>query len=460
VNPRVTIVLAVLVAAVAGYIFAVDRPQAQRAEEAKHLVQLQKADITGLSVTSSKGTVDLERTDATHWQIIRPFDAPAASFAVGDLLDAVTGIVPQRTLAGGGDAAAYGFNAPSLTLALRASGGRSVTVVFGKADPVGSAMYARLASGKAVYLVDSSLKDALSKSGADLRQKTLADFANADVQQVRITAPGRTLVVDRTGPDRWRIEGAPAPHARPAWPADDFKVTDMFFPLTTSEAKRFHDGVTDLAPYGLDHPAVTMDLTMKGRTEPLRIIATQRGKIAYGMVAGAHTVLDLDPSIVGKLTPAPIALVSTRILPYDPQNLVAFTWRRNGQTLQVRRQGPGFTGSHLSDQDVSDMFSAMNLLDADKVQELGSAPAGAPAFEIQTDGGESARYTVQFYAQPNGGWIVTDRALGLQYVLASNALDALPKSIKAFLGLPAPAAAAPAGTSRTSKPKPAAPHKP
>ncbi len=458
-NPRVTIVLAVLVAAVAGYIFAVDRPQAQRAEEAKHLVQLQKADITGVSLTSSKGTVDLQRTDATHWQITRPFDAPAASFAVGDLLDAVTGIVPQRTLAGAGDdAKAYGFNAPSLTLALRASGGRSVTVVFGKADPVGSAMYARLASGQTVYLVDSSLKDSLSKTGADLRQKTLADFANADVQQVRITAPDRTLVVDRTGPDRWRIEGAPAPHARPAWPADDFKVTDMFFPLTTSEAKRFHDGVTDLALYGLDHPAVTMDLTMKGRTEPLRIIAAQRGKVAYGMVAGAHTVLELDPSIVGKLTPTPIALVSTRILPYDPQNLVAFTWRRNGQTLQVRRQGPGFTGSHLSDQDVSDMFSAMNLLDADKVQELGAAPGGAPAFEIQTDGGEGARYVVQFYTQPRGGWLVTDRALGLQYVLASNALDALPKSIKGFLGVPAPAAPAPTG--RTPKPKPAAPHKP
>jgi len=453
VSPRVTLILAVAVVVVAAYIFAVDRPQAQRAEEATHLVQFQKGQITGISITSPKGTVVLSRVDASHWQITQPSTVPAASFTVSDLLDAILGIIPQRTMgSAGNDLAAYGLDKPVVRMTLTASGGRTVTVDLGKPSPVGTALYARLDPGTTLYLLDSGTKDTLSKSESDLRQKTLSDFANADVQRVQITSSKGSLVVVRTGPDRWRIDG-PKP-----WPADDFKVTDLFFPLTTSDAKQFHDGVTDLAPYGLDHPAVTVDLTLKNRAEPLRVLLAPKGKVTYGMIAGAHTVLELDPSVSGKMSPDPIALVSTHVLPYNPQNLTAFTWRRNGKSLELRRQGPGFTGGGLNDKDISDMFSAMNLLDADRVQVLASPLTGAPAFEVQTDGGADARYVVQFYSQANGGWTAVNQALGLQYTVGAATLDDLPKSIKAFLGM-AQSRTAPGstGTPRTVTPTSAPP---
>jgi len=435
VTPRATLILAGLVVVIAAYIFAVDRPQAQRAELASHLVQLKRADITGITITTANQTVELSRTDPTHWQITRPIQTPAASLSVSDFLDAVTGIVPQRTLSGATDLAAYGLDRPTVRVTLRTSGGRSVTVELGKPSPVGNALYAKLDPGTSLYVVDSTAKDGLTKTAADLRQKTLADFANADVQQVRITSPTESLVVDRTGPDRWRIEGS-----RP-WPADDFKVTDLFFPLTTSDGKVFHDGVTDLAPYGLDHPDVTLDLTMKGRPEPLRMLFAKGPKVTYAMVAGGRTVMELDADLDGRMTPAPISLVSTHVLPYNPQDLTVFTWRRNGKTLEVRRQGPGFTGSDLSDQNVSDMFSSVNLMDADRVQALTSSFAAAPAFEVQTDGGADARFTVQFYKQYNG-WVAVNRALGLQYTLAAGVLDSFPQPIKDFLGLQPPAGSA------------------
>ena len=439
-NSRATLVLAGLVVAVAVYIFAVDRPQAQRAEQASHLVQLRKAEITGITLVTAKGTVELSRTDPTRWQITRPIETPAASLSVSDLLDAVTGIVPQRTLSGTGALAAYGLDRPAVRATVRAAGGRSVTLNLGKASPVGNALYAKLDPGTSLYLIDSSVQAALSKTAADLRQKTLADFANADVQQVRIASPREALVVDRTGPDRWRIEGT-----RP-WPADDFKVTDLFFPLTTSDAKVFHDGVTDLAAYGLDHPDVTLDLTMKGRPEPLRFLFAKAPKVTYAMVAGGRTVMELDADLDGRMTPAPISLVSTHVLPYNAQDLTALTWRRGARTLEIRRQGPGFTGSNLSDQDVSDMFSSVNLMDADRVQALPSSFAAAPAFEVQTDGGADARFTVDFYASSNG-WTAVNRALGLQYTLPAATLDDFPQSIKSFLGL-RPSAGTPAPTTR------------
>ncbi len=461
-SPRVTLGLAAILALVAAYIFAVDRPRAQRAEEARHLVQLAKADVAAVTLESPKGPVELTRRDAAHWEVTRPVQAPAASFPVGDLLDAVTGLVPQRTVRDtASDLPAYGLDKPAARITLRTQAGRTVTIEIGKPSPVATALYARVVPGSAIYLVDSSIKDALSKSAADLRQRTLADFANADVQTVRIESPKGPLAVDRLGPDRWRFGGA---HP---WPADDFKVSDLFFPLTTSEAKAFHDGVTDPAQYGLDRPTVTMELALKGRPAPLRVLLTQRGKVEYGMVAGTRNVLELDPSIQAKLSPDPITLVSQRVLPYNAQNLTAVVWRRGGRTLEIRRQGPGFTGGGLTDRDISDLFSSVNILDADKVEALGAPPSGAPAFEIQTDGAGDARFLVAFHRQPDGKWLATDRALGLEYRLSANALDGFPQPIKLFLGLAqakpqavAPKPSAPAPTPKPGSPVPTRPTSP
>jgi len=456
VSPRATLTLAVILALVVGYIFVVDRPQAQRAEEAKHLVQLPSQEIITFTLDNTKGTTAVTRRDATHWDVTSPLHVPAAAFAVNGLLDSVTGLVQQKTLgASASDIAAYGLDKPAERIQLATAGGKTATLEIGKAAPVGNAVYARVGGpGGNIYLVDTSIKDALNKSAADLRQKTLADFTNADVQQVRIVSPTGTLVVDRLAPDRWKIEG---PHV---WPADDFKVTDLFFPLTTTDAKAFHDGVTDLSAYGLDHPTITADLTLAGRKDPLRILLAQREKVVYGTVAGSPTVLEFDPSVMTKLSPDPMSLVSRRVLPYNAQDLTSLTWRRGGHTLEVRRQGPGFTGGGLSDKEISDMFSAVNLLDADKVEPLASPPAGAPAFEVQSDGAADARYLVQFYPAPKGGWIAVDQALALQYQLTGNVLDGMPQPVKAFLGLaeaPKPAAAPAPGAPKPGATTPAPP---
>jgi hypothetical protein len=434
VSPRITVTLAIILAVVVGYIFLVDRPQAKRAEEAKHLIQVAPKDVTRITLTSDKGTVELARRDATHWEITNPIRVPAGSYAVSSLLDAVTGVIPQQSLGSAGNLKEYGLDKPEARIGLTTSTGRTVGLEIGKASPVGSTSYARALPGGGLYQIDASAKGALTKSASDLRQRTVADFANADVQKVRLVSPAGTLVLTRVASDRWKIEGPRS------WPADDFKVTDLFFPLTTNDAKAFHDGVTDLAPYALDHPAVTVDLTLRDRPEPIRILLAQRGKVTFATIAGTQTIMELDASVLVRLTVQPLSLVSKRLLPYNPQNLTSFTWRRAGQTFDLRRQGPGFTGGGLTEGEISSMFSVVNLLDADQVEPLGPQPSGTPAFEIQTDGAADAKVFVQVFRQAKGGWLATNSALGLQYRLTANAFDGLPGKIKTFLGFPTPAA--------------------
>ena len=433
-SPRITAALAIVLAVVVGYILLIDRPQARRAEEAKHLIQIAPKDATRITLVSSKGAVDLARRDATHWEITNPIHVPAGSFAVSSLLDTVTGVIPQQSLGAASNLKEYGLDKPQARITLTSSKGPAATLEIGNASPVGSTSYARALPAGGLYQIDTSTKEALTKSASDLRQRTVADFANADVLKVRLVSPAGTLVINRVTNDRWKIEG---PHS---WPADDFKVTDLFFPLTTNEAKAFHDGVTDLSAYDLDHPVVTVDLTLRDRPEPVRILLAQRGKVTYATVAGTQTVMELDASVQGRLTPQPLSLVSKRILPYNPQNLTSFTWRRAGQTFELRRQGPGFTGGGLAEAEISSMFSVVNLLDGDQVEPLASQPSGAPAFEMQTDGAADAKFLVQVYRDPKGGWLATDPVLALQYHLTANAFESLPAKLKTFLGLPQPAA--------------------
>ncbi len=79
-SPRVTAALAVALALVVGYIVFVDRPQAKRAEEAKHLIQMARKDVTRIVLVSAKGAVDLSRRDASHWDVTSPIHVPAGSF--------------------------------------------------------------------------------------------------------------------------------------------------------------------------------------------------------------------------------------------------------------------------------------------------------------------------------------------------------------------------------------------
>jgi Domain of unknown function (DUF4340) len=445
-NPRVTLALAALVVLVGAYIVAVDRPQAQRAEQSRHLVHLTKDSIVEVTLQNPKGTTDLALANG-QWTVTRPFSAPAGRYTVSDLLDGVLGAVPQRTVADKTtDLAAYGLARPDTRITLRTKTGKSVSVEFGKPSPISGGIYARTDPGDAVYLVDSSVRESVAKSAADMRQKTLADFANADVQTVRITSASGSFAVDRVGTERWRLEGA---HP---WPADDFKVTDMFFPITTSDAKAFHDGVRDPAPYGLDHPAVTVELTLKNRPTPLRLLFAPKGKVTYAMVAGAPTVLELDAGLAARLTPTPISLVSKRVLPYNAPNLTAVTWSRpaggkgagaaagSGEaagwsTLTVRRQGPGFSGGGLSDSQITDMFSSINLLEGDTVEPLAATPAETPAFRIRTDGGADAQFDVVLYRRSGGGWRAANSALGLEYRLPANAFDGFPGPVTSFLGI-------------------------
>jgi len=159
------------------------------------------------------------------------------------------------------------------------------------------------------------------------------------------------------------------------------------------------------------------------------------------------------------LRPETLSLVSRRVLPYNAQDLTSVVWRRGRQALEVRRQGPGFTGGGLSDGDISGMFSAINLLDADRVEPLSAAPAGAPAFEIQTDGAADAKFLVRMYREPKGGWLAADPALALRYRLTATAFDGLPGPIKTFLGLTPPPAPAPKPQQAPKRP-PKSPPKP
>src|SRR5688572_22199958 len=111
-RPRTLLVLLVLVAGLGSFIWFYERElpsSEERAKLEKRVLQVEKDDVTAVTLQSESGTVRMEKvalpapakqektdeeeidvTPETEWHLRQPLNARADAFAVNGLLDALT----------------------------------------------------------------------------------------------------------------------------------------------------------------------------------------------------------------------------------------------------------------------------------------------------------------------------------------------------------------------------------
>jgi hypothetical protein len=109
-------------------------------------------------------------------------------------------------------------------------------------------------------------------------------FDSASVAQVSLTQKGAAPVTLAKGSgDRWQIT------APQVYPADQDAVSGLLASLSDLNADRVvEDKASDLKPYGLDDPSVTLDVSLKDGKEQKLLLGddTPAGGDAYAMLAG------------------------------------------------------------------------------------------------------------------------------------------------------------------------------
>ena len=204
--------MACVLAALGLYLYLIELPEQRHdettASQAKRILPFNEAEITTLTVRSQSGEVVLTQSPGQAWTISQPIHTDADQRQVQALLRAlVTGSVSRLVEAHPVSLTPFGLDHAS-TVVTVGSGTRQETLSIGDAGPLSSSLYVLRASDQAVLLTDLAPKDFLNKTLLSFRRKELLQFAQQDVERLRLTYPTTEIVLyalDEKPKKKWKI---------------------------------------------------------------------------------------------------------------------------------------------------------------------------------------------------------------------------------------------------------------
>jgi len=246
-----------------------------------------------------------------HWTLTQPVKAKASTTAADDLVRKVQNLMVEEfvdTPATGDDP--YGLAKPSVkTTARLEKGNKEVTVLFGReiekkkddaatkttspTSPPPSAtpeklVYCQRAGRDEVFLVKADVLKDLRKTANDLRDKKLAEFEIKDVEGFSLRRRDGVSFAGKKAGEDWQVSAGSAKAVK----ADKFKTEDLFYDTKNLEAAEFVEKPAALSQYGLDKPAITLELSMaRGKKPVLLKIGNKQGDKYYAQVGD-------DPAVV------------------------------------------------------------------------------------------------------------------------------------------------------------------
>ncbi|HYB44496.1 MAG TPA: DUF4340 domain-containing protein [Candidatus Methylomirabilis sp.] len=262
-----------------------------------------------VELDSPRGQVVIER-DGTGWKITSPEAVKADSGAVNGLLWSIRDLRASGFL---GDTAAdvpRFLGKPEVTVKIWEEGAKEPkTLLLQPSREVRGgkpAAVAALAGQGPVALVDAKALQDLSKTEADLRDKSLMPaFELGDVKRARVAgAAGKPLVVERSGESDWKVVEPSKGSAKSA------KVSDLLLSLKSLRWKEIASATgDDAARYGLDHPELELSLYKADGAELGTLqIGKQDGAVTYVRLKGRPTIYAVETALLGGVKSAGTAI--------------------------------------------------------------------------------------------------------------------------------------------------------
>ena len=296
-NPRVTLALVAVAAALGAYLWLVELPGEGAEVEEDRVLDIEAAAVTALEVPlegGETGRIVRAADGATDWLLEAPVAYAADDAAVERLVAALVGLDRSAALAElPDDLVPFGLAARDRMVRVWTGEGDPIELVLGGVAPIGSTRYV-LRSGEqpALFTVARGDYEALQPELKQLRDKRVVRLAPDEVDALRVALEGETLVAAERGEDP--AEEAEPSAADPAWrlvepvqePADGAQILRLIQDVAFSRAVEFLDGEVDAAKTGLDAPVVEVTLAAGGRTERVAFGRVEEG--VYARVEGAR----------------------------------------------------------------------------------------------------------------------------------------------------------------------------
>lgn len=377
---RRTLFLLVVLSGLAAYVYWVEVPKSQEEAKKKTVLQFNADDATEVSLVYADREIVVKKTGA-DWRLIKPIDAPADATAVKNLISAVAEAELKKTFEDASDLAQYGLDQPFVKVTVAVKDKELPTLLVGKGAPVGYSAYIKKADDPKILVTTAAFRSGMDKQPKDLRDRTILNFADSEVQRIELRGGGKNVALVRQD-DRWNIE-------RPAaFAADAATMRSFLSTLRSLRAADFaSDQPADLGSYGLDSPRLKISLFLgkDNAQKDLLIGKEAENKQVYVQGSGQPTVYlvsdwavrDLDKNVNDFRDKTLLAFETDKISSVDVKRKDGghFKLVRDDKQWRLEGAGDGKLAQTAISQYVSDLHTLVGYeIAADQPRDL--APFG------------------------------------------------------------------------------------
>ena len=316
--PRsILILIFLLVAAVGALLVARHREPAFDYTLGGPLFPVDKSDIEGLLLTKQGAQYRLDRATPGVWSLSGAVADYVDSLAVLKLLDTLAGSVGGPVLPGTDvEDRRYEFNGPeAIRLTVFVTGGETISLALGTANPVTGNFYASRAGRVACFMVPATLRSILGDLPGSVQARILLPGVDRDrVERVDLRRGDRDFLIERREGRWWML----MPVEGPAYLGEevrdyqamytDRRITDErgVWILASSTAmhlliyevssiivrdiKSPNESATLMEAWELDPPWRRVILTGKGLNPDPAVDSPDRMVIAFGPALGVDSV--------------------------------------------------------------------------------------------------------------------------------------------------------------------------
>lgn len=279
-------------------------PKTVAALRSKTLVEFDRDKVTRVDIESPKGAVTLVRANE-RWEITAPEALAADQTEAGAILGKLRQLRAQAFLAEDASGIARYLAKPEVKVTVTAKDAAPVTVLLGPSPERRGGQPSALAAvaGRGpVILVDAKALADLGRSVTELRDRGLfTGLEPKDAKRVRLTAGGKTLLVERSGDTDWKILEPAKGGAKGA------KVEDLLYTLRGLKwGEIVSPPGADAARYGLDAPSLTITVLKADGGELASLVVGKReADRAYVRIGKAPAVYSVDARQLGEAPKLP-----------------------------------------------------------------------------------------------------------------------------------------------------------
>lgn len=381
-----TIVLLVVAGGLAGYIYFVDANRAPSGVDVKPrvFVELSADGIEEIQIRNdSDVTSRAQRIDET-WQVVEPNATEADAGVVGTVTSNLVSLEVQRVVdENAADLAQYGLSPARIDVAFRLKDQQEFQhLLVGDKTPTGGDLFAKRPDEPSVFLISSFLDSIFNKSPFDLRDKAVLKFDRDQAESIEVAGGSTQIQLAKNG-TAWRIVTPIA--ARADYAAVEGLMTRL---SSTHMQEVVEPEAGDLAPHGLDRPAMTATVT-SGNSRATLLIgrADEGGRFAKDVNRPA--IFTVEESLLTDLA-KDVQEYRNKDM-FDARSFTAnrIETHRGDETLMFEKSGEGeeemwrnAAGQAVDTAQVEDLLTKLSNLRAQSFEETVHASLETPALAV------------------------------------------------------------------------------